>query len=411
MFNRLPFDSRPLAGRIVKKVGPLKKPLPHVKPILDARNKIIQKNRAKIHDARDKLAQIAKRSGDARIKLMKKNIGTKKYSQLGVAPSLKRGMVPPALITQKRLQPALIKPRPVYERDIEMDVDMDYYAPSVNLRRTVKNDIAYGSASAMPPLPTFKYLDVPRRLSPPTRNESVWESDPFDCYEVPQARPYDVSEPRHLNRSVEAIPTKSILRSSSNSVGYERSMAGPVQYVRNGGGLIRDSGSSLESRTRYASIDENSHLSQEMRSRLHRAPDVTQSVGIFSNPYAGGSSGGGAREPIKQVPHPNAGYRIVVSNLHSSVSQSDIKELFEDIGELIDARLVRSGVAEVIFEKLKDAENAVETYHNRQLDGQPMKCLLVNPRASNKPTAPAIKTSSRRLVRVSAVASACHSID
>lgn len=401
MFNCLLFSSRPLAGRIVKKSGPLKKQLPQAKPILDARNKIIQKNRAKIHDARDKLAQIAKRSGDARIKLMKKNIGTKKYSQLGAAPSLNRGMVPPALITQKRLQPALIKPRPAYERDIEMDVDMDYYAPSVNLRRTVKNDIAYGSASAMPPLPTFKYLDAPRRLSP----------DPFDCYEVPQARPYDVSEPRHLNRSVEAIPTKSILRSSSNSVGYERSMAAPVQYVRNGGGLIRDSGSSLDSRTRYASVDENSHLSQEMRSRLHRAPDVTQSVGIFSNPYAGGSSSGSvsAREPIKQVAHPNAGYRIVVSNLHSSVSQSDIKELFEDIGELIDARLVRSGVAEVIFEKLKDAENAVETYHNRQLDGQPMKCLLVNPRASNKPTAPAIKTS-RRLVRPQASVCPVHII-
>lgn len=405
------FGSHPTTtGRIVKKVGALKKPSPQVKPILDARNKIIQKNRAKIHDARDKLAQIAKRSGDARIKLIKKSIATKKYNPLGGAPSHKRGggIAPVGLSTHKRLQPALTKPRPTYQRDHEMDVDMadlaDYYTP--NLRRTVKNDIAYGSASAMPPLPTFKYMDAPRRMSPPIRNESVWESDPFDCYEVPQARPYDVSEPRHLNRSVEAIPTKSILRSSSNSVGYERSVAMSAPYARNGGGLISGSSSSgLESRKRYATIDENSHLSQEMRSRLHRTPDVNQSMGIFSNPYFGGSSSGGGgergsssvsmREPIKQAAHPNAGYRIVVSNLHSSVSQSDIKELFEDIGELIDARLVRSGVAEVIFEKLKDAEGAVETYHNRQLDGQPMKCLLVNPRSSNKPTAPAIKTSRR----------------
>lgn len=50
---------------------------------------------------------------------------------------------------------------------------------------------------------------------------------------------------------------------------------------------------------------------------------------------------------------------------------------------MIEARLVRPGVAEVIFETLKDAETAVETYHNRQLDGQPMKCLLVNPRLGN----------------------------
>lgn len=388
--------SRGPTGRIVKKVGGLQKPSPQVKPILDARNKIIQKNRAKFHDARDKLAQLAKRGGDARIKLLKKNIGSKKYSPLGPGASPNKRNIAPALISQKRLQPPLAKPRPTYQREIEMDdVDMEYYPTSVSLRRTVKNDIAYGSASAMPPLPTFKkYMDAPRRMSPPARNESVWESDPFDCYEVPVARPYDVSEPRHLNRSVEAIPTKSILRSSSNSGSYDRSISMPIQYARNGGGIISasaGSSSGMDSRKRYASIDENSHLSQEMRSRLHRAPDANQSMGIFSNPYAGSS----AREPIRHVAHPNAGHRIVVSNLHSSVSQSDIKELFEDIGELIEARLVRSGVAEVIFEKLKDAENAVETYHNRQLDGQPMKCLLVNPRSSNKPTAPAIKTSRR----------------
>lgn len=129
-----------------------------------------------------------------------------------------------------------------------------------------------------------------------------------------------------------------------------------------------------------------------MRTRLERAPDSNTSMGIFSNPYtivnkpASASTGG-----IPSTP----GYRIVVSNLHSSVSQSDIRELFEDIGELVEARLVRPGVAEVIFRTMKDAELAVDTYHNRQLDGQPMKCLLVNPRASSKPTAPAIKSVRR----------------
>jgi hypothetical protein len=54
--------------------------------------------------------------------------------------------------------------------------------------------------------------------------------------------------------------------------------------------------------------------------------------------------------------------------------------LFEDVGELLVSRLVRPGVAEVIYKTLKDAAKAVETYHNRQLDGHPMKCLLVNPR-------------------------------
>lgn len=70
------------------------------------------------------------------------------------------------------------------------------------------------------------------------------------------------------------------------------------------------------------------------------------------------------------------------------------QELFEDIGQLLAAKLVRPGVAEVIYKNLKDAQKAVDTYHNRQLDGQPMKCLLVNKRPLNHPTAPAIKAET-----------------
>lgn len=186
-----------------------------------------------------------------------------------------------------------------------------------------------------------------------------------------------------------------------------------------------------------------------MRSRLERPPESAKSMGIFSNPYLRQQEQQQIQHhqyPIQQkplhhqqiplapklssqsslAPLPSSstnGCRIVVSNLHSSVSESDIKvfnlinkfikfyknktdlkcyklkktikELFEDIGELMEAKLVRPGVAVVIFNTMKDAETAVDTYHNRQLDGQPMKCLLVNPRASNKPTAPAIKPTRR----------------
>lgn len=68
------------------------------------------------------------------------------------------------------------------------------------------------------------------------------------------------------------------------------------------------------------------------------------------------------------------------------------QELFEDVGELLVSRLVRPGTAEVIYKTLKDATKAVETYHNRQLDGHPMKCLLVNPRPKNNPTGPAVRS-------------------
>lgn len=137
-----------------------------------------------------------------------------------------------------------------------------------------------------------------------------------------------------------------------------------------------------------------------IRARLDSNPAQPQSHGILSH------------TPKTKVVVP-AGHRIVVSNLQSTVTQDDIRvsnssfnvhffksintilsqELFEDIGQLLVARLVRPGTAEVIYKNLKDAQKAVDTYHNRQLDGQPMKCLLVNKRPLNNPTAPAIKSS------------------
>lgn len=116
-----------------------------------------------------------------------------------------------------------------------------------------------------------------------------------------------------------------------------------------------------------------------VHARLDTPAAPSQSQGIFSQAKA-------------KVVVP-VGHRIVVSNLQSTVTQDDIRELFEDVGELLVSRLVRPGTAEVIYKNLKDAQKAVDTYHNRQLDGQPMKCLLVNKRPINNPTAPAVRTA------------------
>jgi hypothetical protein len=138
------------------------------------------------------------------------------------------------------------------------------------------------------------------------------------------------------------------------------------------------------------SLQGSSRISN-IHSRLDSSPIEQETHGIFGQP-----------KTKVMVP---AGHRIVVSNLQPTVTQDDVKvslticanrntnsfgwqELFEDIGQLLAARLVRPGVAEVIYKNLKDAQKAVDTYHNRQLDGQPMKCLLVNKRPLNNPTAP-----------------------
>lgn len=294
------------------------------------------------------MAQITKRSGDARLKLLEKNIRLlKKYGELDTAvTALKRpnaggAAAAAAAKVQKRANIAtpISKRTGPYQRGglagngNQMDIEMEYYptSSSTSLRRTVKNEIAYvPSATTMPPLPTFdKYNDLTRRMAT-VKRPMDYESDPFDCYEVPVARPYDVSEPRNLNRSVlgahmDSYSHKSSLRSgggSNNGMGvleYERSMPLTSSQYKSGAGISTSDLMSSKRYERSERSDENSHLSHEMRVRLQRAPDVNQSAGIFSNPY---SSNPRERQII------NGGYRIVVSNLHSSVSQSDIKVMY-----------------------------------------------------------------------------------
>lgn len=333
----------------IKKIGPQQSvrkvpsksvPFPSGKPFIrdtrikDARLKIIEKNRAKIRDARDKLGEITRSSGDARLRLARKQgliSASHRNRKASVLRSRNADKYP-----GERLPDVIEVPRGYVDYDNMERMEEEEYATQLN--RAVTNDLA------------FK----------PFRNEAPWESngnDPFELYNIPLSRSPpdavpDISIRRQIRQMSPDLPPTRTIRQAS------------PPYTR-----------------RYVPQD-SSHLSYEMRSRLERAPDRNLSMGIFSNPLK------------SQNNYPNSGYRIVVSNLHTSVTQGDIKELFEDLGELYDSRLVRPGIAEVVYKNQKDAEKAVETYHNRQLDGQPMKCLLVNPRSSSKPTAPAIKIMS-----------------
>lgn len=318
----------------------------------------------KIRDAREKLHNISIKT-DARLKIMKKQKNRPLPKIVAVGEDLgRRPTRRPQIITKARRQSAPIHraPPPTLSRTFPTPMDLSD-SNLYSIQRTVKNDISIPMHTTIPPFPEFGRIS--QRKSPPPiygRQTPIVSSDPFDCYEVPLRRPMDVSEPINIQRKIYNIdhsemPRKGILRAPK--------LPSPTPPM-----------------PRRFVPDENSSLSYEMRSRLETAPDPNESSGIF------------ARQQQDQAQQTGTnGYRIVVSNLHVSVSQGDIKELFEDIGDLMDARLVRPGVAEVIFRTREDAEEAVDTYHNRHLDGQPMKCLLVNPRASSKPTAPALKPS------------------
>lgn len=87
-----------------------------------------------------------------------------------------------------------------------------------------------------------------------------------------------------------------------------------------------------------------------------------------------------ATRPTTAAPQPTfsplEGTKITVNNLHPRVTEEDIVELFCVCGALKRARLVKVGVAEVVFVRKEDAVSAYRKYNNRCLDGQPMKCNL-----------------------------------
>ncbi|XP_078609955.1 uncharacterized protein LOC144881095 isoform X2 [Branchiostoma floridae x Branchiostoma japonicum] len=91
-------------------------------------------------------------------------------------------------------------------------------------------------------------------------------------------------------------------------------------------------------------------------------------------------------ESEQEFTSPLQGTKIAVSNLHPVVSENDVIELFSDLGPLKRARLIKQGVAEVVYVKREDAINAYKKYHNRDLDSQPMKLTLHLPSNPPPPT-------------------------
>ncbi|XP_050082569.1 uncharacterized protein LOC126569486 [Anopheles aquasalis] len=382
------------------------------KPVVDARLKIIEKNRSKIVDARDKLVELTRAAGDVRQRLVRKGLGRGGDVGSGFAPvtsgnGVHKGMGHQSRrqqyhqkssgIRQARLMDHYGMPGPDELDSMEIDDERLMHGgnirvvPISSLKRTVLNE-SYNMPISMPPLPTFRAV---RQSSPPS-SVAGWMSDPFECYEpirrpnLQAALPPSV-RPAHPPYEPSAVRPRSNIRSTSTT----RRPTSPLAGV---GGLPPEL------------------LSSTMRARLERAPNPAESMGIFAKMppdepiYSykpatfGAGSSYGIYSPAPASP-PRAvasGFRIIVSNLHHNVTQQDIKELFEDVGDLLESRLVRTGVAEVIYRTLGDAEKAVDAYHNRQLDGQPMNCLLVHPRSS-KPISSAIKYGSSGTTLASAV--------
>ncbi|CAK9834591.1 Polymerase delta-interacting protein 3 [Anthophora retusa] len=364
--------------------------------ITDARFKIIQKNREKLTDARDKLAEIAKQS-DARLKLDKirasqlKKIETqipgisRKTGRNGrlslttnkmppvmphtITPNIPNNYMPPPMRSVGYRPPPLAESH--YMGDMNMDYSDEYMMEAAPLRRTVSNEYA---PTPPPPPPVFSIKPASSYtwVKPTTANVTRM---------VPPRKP-EVDRERERGRDYKVIARSSMAKSTCPPYKEDWSFGTKSRTI-----LAEDPVDS-----KY--YDSRSHRDVGVKSRLDSVSNKSRTMGVLSRSKTSASSSS-----------QSTGYRIVVSNLQANVTQEDIKELFEDVGELLVSRLVRPGTAEVIYKTLKDATKAVETYHNRQLDGHPMKCLLVNPRPKNNPTGPAVRTltESRRSVSSSYV--------
>eukprot|EP00177_Eucheuma_denticulatum_P000884 GFKZ01001601.1.p1 GENE.GFKZ01001601.1~~GFKZ01001601.1.p1 ORF type:complete len:300 (-),score=42.15 GFKZ01001601.1:1862-2761(-) len=87
-------------------------------------------------------------------------------------------------------------------------------------------------------------------------------------------------------------------------------------------------------------------------------------------------------KPVRAGGMAAKGVKVAVSNLHPGVTETDIKELFETVGPLRRAtlRTYASGdslcEAEVVFEVMSDALEAIKRYNLVPLDNQPLHITL-----------------------------------
>jgi len=77
-----------------------------------------------------------------------------------------------------------------------------------------------------------------------------------------------------------------------------------------------------------------------------------------------------AEEPVQ-------GYQLRVTNLHKSVSEADLLELFSSVGAIKRARYAAPSIADIVYVRLEDARAALERLDGAEIDGRHIKIEMV----------------------------------
>jgi len=349
--------------------------------IQDARQKIIQSNRTNIGDARDKLSKLAKNT-DARSKLerirnMKDgNLEVKKVGGITVTKKLdgKLSLSTKSKSTENLSSGSRSDPDQVTHigRLTKTVSRSGQVALSSKSSRAAAADSGHGMRSEA------RSRSEGRSGGGQTTSgsSSVLRGAGGRAGEKENVRRRDIRDIDSLDDELMAarvdplLLKKTVENSRSRSMGHMGSRSDRDRSPLRSRSPVRGRGYDYDDPR--ALIEKEAELlrRRQREAELHSGSDMTR----------GGVAGAG----LVGV-SPLQGTKVVIQNLQTTVTQEDIEELFGDIGALKKAKMITPGHAEVVFVNRSDAKKAVEIYHNRQLDGKPMKCQIVG---INNPVAP-----------------------
>jgi len=364
--------------------------------VADARQAIIRKQRAEMKDAREKLVSLAKRGGDARQKLEKirnlreGKLEVKKSGSVTVTRTTSGQLV----LTTRKKEAATAKKRAAVAKPGTAAVAAAAAAAATSTRPkgTLTRRVGRGGTLSISTKKSGTVIKPEKKVkkTPPARAAGVGRrasAAPVKSGPLTRTIKGELSEAARLdeellNTHVDPVvlkrtikqPTGARLDSPPHYVptrtmgdAYDRRRdrsRSPMDYDgASRGGRRSGAYNDYDDPGRRMDDDEVYRRKIDSAPTRHKPPTMGDRLD-------GGNSRGAFVSPLQ-------GAKIQVANLNDSVSQEDISELFGDVGSLKRAKLVAQGVAEVVFFNMADAVKAVEIYHNRQLDGKPMKCVVV----------------------------------